>query len=77
MNCYRCSSDNVVSGRIEGGEGACFKPDSVKIPSFKLILQGPYVDFSGQPAYACRQCGLLTTNLDADKLERVIEKFVK
>lgn len=73
MKCPRCGSHAIVEGKyldqIGGGLGQNFRPREIKHFAFGGTDVSILPDF-----IACTECGLLWSEIDKDKLRKVVEK---
>ena len=72
QSCPQCSSQRIVPGRvIGGGTSVGFRPDNLRV--LALTLRG------GVPLHrqslACRDCGLIWSFADKQKLNSFLKKY--
>src|SRR5262245_28478751 len=71
--CPHCRSQRIVTGRMvryASRQDAVFRPDNL---GFLTLTVAGGVSVGAQ-SYACRECGLMWTFADKEKLNRFLEK---
>ena len=74
QSCPQCGSRRIVTGTLIGESEAVFKPDAMRFLTITLFAPGAEL---ARQSLACRDCGLVWTFADKDKLNKFLRKHCK